>query len=111
DIYGEFAERYRRLIMDNKARSDEDNKKIYDRIEENYLHRFRGRVVVEKTVRAEPERARELVQAQTRTALNLLRYAVLVLGNSTRPAFIGIMGEAVDDMRHTLVMRGCPGRS
>lgn len=104
-VADDLTGRCRTIIEANPNYSEEWKAKYFEGMDRNYLAELRGSVCSEVTVRAEPDRAKEIALEETRLALDLLRYAILFLYTKDRPRAVGVLGDVSDDHRVSVAIR------
>jgi hypothetical protein len=104
-VADDLTGRCRTIIEANPNYTPEWKTKYFEDMDRNYLAELRGSVCSEVTVRAEPNRAKEIALEETRLALDLLRYAILFLYTKDRPRAVGVLGDVSDDHRVSVAIR------
>lgn len=92
----ETLELHRSIVMKNPHYTVEQKHNLFERYKQ-HVEKVTGRVCAEYRVVAEPIRAQELAVAETRRAVDLLRFAVLNLRKSGSKYVIGIQGDVSED--------------
>jgi hypothetical protein len=104
-VNDQFIARCKAIIDAKTQMTDEAKDNHFATLKKSYLSAVRTNSCAEFDVSAEPKRAREIAMAKIRQAVDLLRYATMLLHDRSEYRAIGLFGEASEESRVTIAIR------
>jgi len=82
-----------RQVISKTSNTDDEKQMFFEQEKENIIKFLKNKVCAVITLNAEPDRALEIAETETRRTIDLLRYAIPAIYSTNKRVTIGLQGE------------------